>query len=474
MLERVLDKGIVIAGDIVVNVLDIELLTLKLRLFISSADTADGPGLVEPRSVLLRSAAGGLRRRTAGAARACRRELEELFRPRRGPRPAAMTATRPQDDDQRWLRTQDRAVMSEHKSSTGSPGTPPPEVLATALDRARAQAVDRLAALLTDAIVAQALTGAPAPAPTSTPAPVPEPRNRTIDEVQEGALRLRHPRGPTARCPTKVPRPLTDDARLKRVGLPVDLALLVSRVHTDELRIDEDDLSESGRLATLARGHDAVVRAAAGVGPVLPLRFGTVVADEAAARRLLAEHGDSAHAHLRRIGNTREWGVKLVRRLEGEPAAVGSRPGDRAGVSGTEYLTRRRRVLERHDAAEADAEKAADLLQESLRPHVAEALRRGGAPGSSLLLDLAFLVSPDSEADFLAAAGELREHLAPEGLELEVSQPWPPYSFAALTRARGRRRCVSSPASSAATPAAPASWSCWTAWCTAARTSAAT
>jgi hypothetical protein len=45
VLERVLDKGIVIAGDIVVNVLDIELLTLKLRLFVSSADTAKEMGL---------------------------------------------------------------------------------------------------------------------------------------------------------------------------------------------------------------------------------------------------------------------------------------------------------------------------------------------------------------------------------------------------------------------------------------------
>ena len=45
VLERVLDKGIVIAGDIVVNVLDIELLTLKLRLFISSADTAREMGM---------------------------------------------------------------------------------------------------------------------------------------------------------------------------------------------------------------------------------------------------------------------------------------------------------------------------------------------------------------------------------------------------------------------------------------------
>jgi hypothetical protein len=45
VLERVLDKGVVIAGDIVVNVLDIELLTLKLRLFISSAETAREMGM---------------------------------------------------------------------------------------------------------------------------------------------------------------------------------------------------------------------------------------------------------------------------------------------------------------------------------------------------------------------------------------------------------------------------------------------
>ena len=35
ILERVLDKGIVIAGDIQINLLDIELLTIKLRLVIA-------------------------------------------------------------------------------------------------------------------------------------------------------------------------------------------------------------------------------------------------------------------------------------------------------------------------------------------------------------------------------------------------------------------------------------------------------
>ena len=45
VLERVLDKGIVVAGDIRINLLDIELLTVKLRLLIASADKAKEMGI---------------------------------------------------------------------------------------------------------------------------------------------------------------------------------------------------------------------------------------------------------------------------------------------------------------------------------------------------------------------------------------------------------------------------------------------
>ncbi|HEX6351416.1 gas vesicle protein [Actinophytocola sp.] len=45
ILERVLDKGLVIAGDIRVNLLDIELLTIKLRLIIASLETAKEVGI---------------------------------------------------------------------------------------------------------------------------------------------------------------------------------------------------------------------------------------------------------------------------------------------------------------------------------------------------------------------------------------------------------------------------------------------
>jgi hypothetical protein len=45
VLERVLDKGIVVAGDIAINVLDIELLSIKLRLLIASVDKAREMGI---------------------------------------------------------------------------------------------------------------------------------------------------------------------------------------------------------------------------------------------------------------------------------------------------------------------------------------------------------------------------------------------------------------------------------------------
>ena len=63
VLERVLDKGIVIAGDIQINLLDIELLTIKLRLIVASIDKAKEMGIdwweTDPA---LNSASGALAR----------------------------------------------------------------------------------------------------------------------------------------------------------------------------------------------------------------------------------------------------------------------------------------------------------------------------------------------------------------------------------------------------------------------------
>lgn len=45
VLDRILDKGLVIAGDIRVDLVNVELLTIRLRLLVASVDTARAMGI---------------------------------------------------------------------------------------------------------------------------------------------------------------------------------------------------------------------------------------------------------------------------------------------------------------------------------------------------------------------------------------------------------------------------------------------
>lgn len=45
LVERILDKGIVIAGDIKINLVQVELLTIQIRLLICSVDRAKEIGM---------------------------------------------------------------------------------------------------------------------------------------------------------------------------------------------------------------------------------------------------------------------------------------------------------------------------------------------------------------------------------------------------------------------------------------------
>ena len=45
LLDRILDKGVVIVGDIKIDLVDVELLTIKIRLLIASVDKAKEIGI---------------------------------------------------------------------------------------------------------------------------------------------------------------------------------------------------------------------------------------------------------------------------------------------------------------------------------------------------------------------------------------------------------------------------------------------
>jgi hypothetical protein len=191
------------------------------------------------------------------------------------------------------------------------------------------------------------------------------------------------------------------------------LALVVAEVELERFTgLELDEPTEDSPLAVLARYHDAVVRAVFQHEPVLPLRFGTVLDGADAAVRLLAARHDEALAWLDRVEGRREWGVRL--------RAAQREPVDLDAVSGTAYLAQRRQRLAAADAGR----RGAAAVHEALTLRAAESTCRDLA--GDRLLEGAYLVGVEDEEDFHAEVHRLGAEL---GLSVEITGPWPPYSF---------------------------------------------
>lgn len=174
---------------------------------------------------------------------------------------------------------------------------------------------------------------------------------------------------------------------------------------------------EEDPLVMLARRHDIVVRTVFDRSPVLPLRFGTLLRDDAAAARLLADHHDEAATWLDRVDGHREWRVRARLTRPAEAPAE--------GLTGTDHRAERRNRLAAAARTRRDGSTSAAALDEALSGHATETVRH---PRKSAvpLLDAAYLVRADREAAFHTGIS------AHADLSVEVTGPWPPYSFVRL------------------------------------------
>ena len=201
-----------------------------------------------------------------------------------------------------------------------------------------------------------------------------------------------------------------------------ELGLVVADV--DPGRFDRVDTWEpqDSTLAELVREHDAVVRAAFRHGPVLPLRFGTLLDGEDAAVRLLELGYERALTCLAELDGHREWGVRVRRTGTAVPL-----PRPESGLTGTQYLARRRQKLQVDQRSRSDVTAVAERLRDGLRRYAAGRVDRTRSPG--VLVDVAYLVPTAHEGAFHGEIRGFAEELSGHGATLETTGPWPPYSF---------------------------------------------
>jgi len=188
--------------------------------------------------------------------------------------------------------------------------------------------------------------------------------------------------------------------------------------------------------------HAGVVEALHRLGPTLPVRFGTWLADSDAVARSLDERYGVLVTDLARLGDKVELGVSILWDSEtGEgtagrsdvPPPASADLGDGPGA-GTRYLQARLAESRREAALKAAATVVARELDGVLGP-LALGHRCAIAPTARLAVRAAYLLDP----------AHLRDcHLAIEGLRRRrpdvhflLSGPWPPYSFVSAARPDG-------------------------------------
>ncbi len=186
-------------------------------------------------------------------------------------------------------------------------------------------------------------------------------------------------------------------------------------------------LETLAELEAIARAHHGVVAAVAACTPTLPLRLSTVHrSDERVVQVLRQEYRRFADT-LDRLAGRVEVGVKIYLHHE-ETVGSGS------ARDGRDYLRYRREQRDRRQHAWQRATTAAEQMDAVLaglavdrRQHRTQSAELSAAPGENVF-NAAYLVDAGRAEELAAHARRLGAE-SPH-VTIEITGPWPPYSFA--------------------------------------------
>ena len=185
-------------------------------------------------------------------------------------------------------------------------------------------------------------------------------------------------------------------------------------------------------VTPVAAAHHEVLQHLVEHGDVLPLPLpGIYPNDEVLIAALDSSRRALEHAWRFLSGHV-EWSVQIFPTSSPRPTEAP------APSSGREYLERRRSQQDARNTERGRREIALTQTHEALARGTAASVMRAPLDTAvtgrdePMLLNSAYLVARDEEQRFLGLAEELHDQLvATAGLRIEVTGPWPPYSFVA-------------------------------------------
>ncbi len=202
------------------------------------------------------------------------------------------------------------------------------------------------------------------------------------------------------------------------------------------------DIAQAGTEEIL-QAHEDVVDTLMQSTTVVPFQFGTILKDELAALKMLQDYGEKFKNLLAKFAGRAEWGMKVYAnqqefidymvQLEPELKHLAEK---REGLSrGTAYLLARKLEEELKDTALARLAEVSEVIFHKLGKAAYEGKLNETLPQKltgkkkEMILNTVYLVEREKVATFCQQGKRLTEQYRGMGLDLEVSGPWPPYSF---------------------------------------------
>ena len=215
-----------------------------------------------------------------------------------------------------------------------------------------------------------------------------------------------------------------------------DISAVIGNVRLEDFCGPEAD-ARMGDLAWVgprAQRHLAVIETVMGCSPVLPARFATVFPSCASLAGAMNFGRPVILEFLERVAGHQEWAVKVMldRDRAAEAMLADQEPSaDLAGLSpGRRYLEERRRRAQAERGLEDWTRDICQVMAAELGAGASRMCERKLlGPGNAMVLNLALLWPSAAIWALRSAVAGVSERVAGRGLRLELSGPWPPFSF---------------------------------------------
>jgi len=231
-----------------------------------------------------------------------------------------------------------------------------------------------------------------------------------------------------------------------------DVCVIVSKIDIDAFQSQVKHLfseltktvgvAQSG-TEELLQAHEVVIDTLMRGTTVVPFKFGTILKDEKAALTMLQDDEDKFKKLLSKFTGKAEWGLKVyadnqefIQHIAQIEPKFKDLAEQREKLSkGTAYLLGRKMEEELKDTVVARLARVTEAIFQELGKDAYEAKLNKTLPQKltgkkkEMILNTVYLVEREKVARFCRQGKRVQEKYESMGLDLEVSGPWPPYSF---------------------------------------------